>query len=441
MTSKLWWQTASAVMVGICLALAVHYVFVHTLTVLTLFALGLLIAWVMDPVLDAMERKGWKRQAAIWTITLGIVVVIGTAGVLVVPGIVAQVQDAAANWQSYSKTAQTGYDHWRGVLESYVSGKYPNVQVMPFLDTKVEEATLWVSGHIPSFLQWVSQQLIASVGMIAAGAILLVISFHFMCVIDPWRKSLRALLPESTGTAVNKASIQINAMLGQYLRGMVVVSVAAGVAATVLLYVVGMFFGTKYALIIGVITGVTYVIPYVGPALSAVSAGFFGYVTASAGSPWLACTVSIGAMYLVNQVFDVAVTPRVVGQRVGLHPLVILFSVFVAASLLGIPGMIIATPLAASIKIILARWLPIQETDYTAPPSKRKLNIDMAASMSLIGRNLVRLGKDIERVVRLEEQEAAGQQELTLDTPAANECKPCEPANKEPQKDVDTDNA
>ncbi|MEI6503800.1 MAG: AI-2E family transporter, partial [Armatimonadota bacterium] len=223
MNSKLWWQTASAVMVGICLALALRYVFIHTLAVLTLFALGLLIAWVMDPVLDAMERKGWKRVGAIWVITLGIVVVIGIGGILVVPGIVAQVQDAAANWQDYSKTAQTGYDHWRGVLETYVTGKYPNLDVMPFLDAKMEEGTQWVSGHIPSLLQWVSQQLIASIGRLAAGAILLVISFHFMCVIDPWRKSLRELLPESAGTAVNKASMQINAMLGQYLRGMVMV--------------------------------------------------------------------------------------------------------------------------------------------------------------------------------------------------------------------------
>ena len=138
---------------------------------------------------------------------------------------------------------------------------------------------------------------------------------------------------------------------------------------------------------------------------------------------------------------DRAITPRVVGQRVGLHPLVILFSVFVAASLFGLPGMIIATPLAASIKIILARWLPIQETDYTAPPSKRKLNIDMAASMSLIGRNLVRLGKDIERVVRVEEQEVADQQELKLDVPEAEGGKLSKPANKESEKDVDTDNA
>ena len=395
----------------------------------------------MDPVLDAMERKGWKRVGAIWVITLSIVVVIGLGGILIVPGIVSQVQDAATHWQDYSKTAQTGYDHWRGVFESYVSGRYPNLEVMPFLDTKVADGTQWVSEHIPTLLQWVSQQLIASIGRLAAGAILLVISFHFMCVIDPWRKSLREMLPESAGTAVNKASVQINAMLGQYLRGMVVVSVGAGIAATVLLYVVAMFFGTKYALIIGVITGVTYVIPYLGPLLSALSAGFFGYVTASAGSPWLACTVSIGAMYLVNQVFDVAITPRVVGQRVGLHPLVILFSVFVAASLFGLPGMIVATPLAASIKIILARWLPIKETDYTAPPSKRKLNIDVTASMALIARNLVRLGKDLERVVSIEKQEAAGQQEINLETPEAEARKQTGPASQESEKDVDTDNA
>lgn len=453
MSTKLWWQIASAVMVGILLALMLRYVFVHSLTVLTLFALGLLIAWVMDPVLDAMERKGWKRGTAIWTVTSGVVVVFVSAGVLIVPGIVSQVQDAANNWQNYSATAQSGYDHWRAELETYVDARYPNLEIMPFLDTKVEEAMQWVSQHIPTFLQWVSHQLIASIGLIAAGAMLLIISFHFMNVIDPWRKSLREMLPASTEAAVDKASVQINAMLGQYLRGMVIVSVGSGVAAALLLYIVGIFFGTKYALIIGVITGVTYVIPYLGPLASALSAGFFGYVTCAAGSPWLAAAVSVGAMYAVNQVFDVAITPRVVGQRVGLHPLVILFAVFVAASLFGIPGMIIATPLAASLKIILARWLPIQETDYTAPASKRRLNLDMVASMRLIGHNLQRLGRDLERVVNAEvPSDATEPQELDPEAPAESAVASVTPevtpaptrapaGDESSQKDTDTDNA
>ena len=404
MTGRVWWQAVSAVLVGVLLAFVARYVFLRSLTILVLFALGWLVAWVMDPLLDAMQRRGMKRMAAVWVVTAGFVVVLAVGGVLIVPRLVAQVQDAASHWQDYSATAQTTYEYWHQRLTEYVSAQYPGIEVMPFLDDKVAEASAWLARNIPTFLQWLSQQLIASVGLVGMGFLLLVISFHFMNLIDPLRESIRHMLPERTDTEVGHLGTQINAMLGQYLRGVVIVSIVQGITVTMVLSVVAMFFGTKYALIIGLVSGVTYMIPYVGPFLSAASAGFFGYVTA-VQAPWWACGVSIAGMLAINQVFDTFVTPRIVGQRVGLHPLVMLFAVFIGVALLGIPGMIIATPVAASIKIVLARWLPIKQVDFTAPCGKRRLDIDVAASLNLLALNVARIRRDVETVLRHEAHE------------------------------------
>lgn len=407
MTGRVWWQTVSAVLVGVLLALVARYVFVHSLSVLVLFALGWLVAWVMDPLLDAMQRRGMKRMAAVWVVTAGFVVVLAVGGVLIVPRLVAQVQDAASHWQDYSATAQATYEYWHQRLTEYVNAQYPGVEIMPFLDDKVAEASAWLARNIPTFLQWLSQQLIASVGLVGMGFLLLVISFHCMNLIDPLRESIRKMLPASADGEMDRLGAQINAMLGQYLRGIVLVSILTGITVTVVLSTVSIFFGTKYALILGLVSGVTYMIPYVGPTVSCVSAGFFGYVTA-AQSPWWACGVSIAAMLAINQVFDTFVTPRIVGQRVGLHPLVILFSVFIGVTLLGVPGMIIATPVAASVKIVLARWLPIKQVDFTAPCGKRRLDIDLVASLSLLAMNVARLRRDVETVLRHETHEAPG---------------------------------
>jgi predicted PurR-regulated permease PerM len=421
MTTRVWWQAVAVVLVGVLLALMVRYVFIHSLTILVLFALGWLVAWVMDPLLDAIQRRGLPRMAAAWVVTLGFVVVIAIAGILIVPRLVAQVQDAAMHWREYSGTAQTTYDHWHQRLEEYVRNRYPSVEVMPFLDAKVSEASAWLSRNIPAFLQWISQKLIASVGLVGLGFLLLVISFHFMNIIDPLRESLRKMLPESADSEVGRLETQINAMLGQYLRGVVIVSVLAGAVVAVSLSVVSIFFGTKYALVLGLVSGITYMVPYLGPVASCISAGFFGYVTA-AHSPWFASGISIAAMLTINQVFDTLLTPRIVGQRIGLHPLVVMFAMFVGVSLLGIPGMIIATPLAASIKIVLARWLPIKEVDFTAPPRQRRLDIDMAASLQLVAANVSRIRRDVGTMLKHEAREAEATE------PEA----PAEPAGDEP---------
>lgn len=400
MTTRIWWQTVGAIVVGLCITLILRWVFLNNLTVLTLFAIGWLVAWVMDPLLDAMERRGMPRVVAVWMVTLGFLVIIIVTGILIVPLVVAQVQDAAANWQAYSTTAEHTYQAVRQQLEAYAQHNLPNVDVTGFFDAKVAELTAWLAAHVPMMLHWVSQGLLASVGLVGAAAFLLIISFHFMNVIDPLRKSIKAMLPATADREMEQVGTQINRMLGQYLRGIILVSVMAGISATLLLGIVSFLFHTKYALIIGIITGVTYVIPYLGPLISAVSAGFFGYVTSSGVSPWIPCIVSIGAMYAVNQVFDNAVTPRVVGQRVGLHPLVVLFAAMAGFSLFGITGMIVATPAAASIKILMARWLPIKGMDFETPCAQRKLEIDLPASISLVGQNIAKLRKDIEGVMR-----------------------------------------
>jgi predicted PurR-regulated permease PerM len=385
----------AAVLVGVLVALAVRYVFLQALDVLVLFLLGLLVAYLMDPLLDRLERWGWKRALAAWTVTLAFLIVVAGVGVLVIPGIVLQVQDAAVHWQDYSLKAQESYNFWRGEIETYAARHFPTVEVMPFLDAKVAEANLWAQRNLPAFLQWVSSQLIASLGLLGLFALLILISFQFMMAIDSLRRTIGNMLPEHADGEVDQLSRQINAMLVQYLRGIIVVSVLVGVTAAIVLWVLSLFFDTKYALMLGIVTGVTYMVPYLGPLVSALGACFFGYVTAASGSPWLSATLALVAMLAINQAYDSIITPRIVGQRVGLHPLVVLFSALMGFSLLGVWGVIIATPVAASLKIFLARWLPIKSIDFTAPSPHRKLEIDLPASIELVGKRVVKMGHDI----------------------------------------------
>jgi predicted PurR-regulated permease PerM len=354
---------------------------------------------VLDPVLDRLERRGWSRGRAVATVMAGFIAALGLAIVLIVPQLVYQVRDAANNYAEYSGKAQTIYGTWRGEIELYVRQHVPSQDLMPLLDEKVAEGSAWLQERLPTFLQWLSQHLISSLGTLVMGVLLLLISFHFMMIIDPFRRGLRELLPRSADAEVNRVSVEINRMLAQYLRGVVVVSVSQAVTAMLLLAIVGLFFGTKYGLIIGLVTGLTCMVPYFGPLLSAVSAGVTGLVTAEQGSPWIAGLVSVVAMVAQNQVFDNVVTPRIVGRKVGLHPLVVLLAAMIGLSLFGLWGMIIATPAAACVKILLARWLPVHGPDLTTKAPHAKLELDLWHGLRVVGQGVAKLRQNVERAI------------------------------------------
>lgn len=391
-----WWKLTSAVTVGLLLALAVRYVFIQTLGVLSLFLLGLLLAYIADPVLDRLERRGFSRRVAAYMVTAGFLVLLIGGGAMLIPRLVYQVQDVARNWQAYSLKAQESYDDMRGQFEIYAQERFPDVEVMPFLDDKVAQSSAWLQDNLPRFLQWISQQLITSVGLLVLGFMLVVITFHFMMVLDPFKRTIREMLPHSADAEVHRVSKEINRMLGQYLRGMIVVSLSVGVTSFFVLSLLGSIFGTKYGLVIAVVAGVTYMVPYLGATLTAVLAAFFGYVTTTYEVAWVPSLVALVTMLVTNQIFDTLVTPRIVGRRVGLHPLVVLLAVMSGFYLLGVWGMIIATPVAASIKIILARWLPTKGPGLDVRAPRERLDIDLLGVVRTVGSNLAAFGRDIE---------------------------------------------
>jgi hypothetical protein len=128
-----------------------------------------------------------------------------------------------------------------------------------------------------------------------------------------------------------------------------------------------------------------YLVPWLGASLTNLTAVIICYVTA-AHDPVLAAVCALVAMSSINFLCDNIITPRIVGREVGLHPLVIIFALLAGFQLLGIVGMIVATPMAASIKIILSRWLPLQKVEVRkGKPEPLAIDIHGALHMALSG--------------------------------------------------------
>ena len=380
MSAKLWWQIVAAVAIGVLVGIGLAVGIARAAPVLLMFVIGLAIAQLLDPFLIALQRRGFTRLQALWFITFVGAIVLALALTILLPMLVNQVQSAAKAWPAYNQRAIALYERLTRALLRHVEEAELRQQYRDFLDAQVMAAQNWLSEKLPALVAWVSNQVVRSVGWVIVALLLGVIAFHFAMVVHEFRAGLEQVLPPSAAPHLRVIGSQISQMLGQYLRGLATTAVVVGVFSALALGLVSIAFGTGYWLLIGFVAGALYVIPWVGGAVADVLAAFFGYTTAAHHPGW-AALANLAAVVIVNQVADTIIMPRIVGRRVGLHPLAVLFGMLCGYQLFGVLGVMLATPAMVCIKIVLAHWLPVRGPAPAERAPREPLDIDLAASL------------------------------------------------------------
>jgi len=365
--------TALAVCVGAVLAVGLLAFLWKIRSVFLPFVIGFFVAYVLDPILDRLEQRGFTRTAAVWSVTVVFVALLAVSFVTVGPLVVEQLQGLYAELPHWSEKIQTVYEERKPALEDFLArwlGEAPTGTTP--LDAVVQGLRDAFTAKFPLLVQNALALAQRTVGFLLLLFLVLLIAFHFMRVIDPFRQSLLRLVPERRQDYARVVSSEVSTMLGAYLRGLTVVCVLVALCSTLLLCTLHFIFGLKYALLLGLLAGLTYAVPYVGATLSAVLAGTVGALTAD-HSAVVCGLLAVGIQVAINQVFDNLVMPRIVGQRVGLHPLAVIFALMAGWQIWGIIGMIVAVPVAGSIKIIVMRTYPaLQRADAEAAGPRRK---------------------------------------------------------------------
>jgi predicted PurR-regulated permease PerM len=204
--------------------------------------------------------------------------------------------------------------------------------------------------------------ILSSLGSIFVVLIVLpIITLWFMMEMNPLRARVLMLVPPIYRRDVTEIGQSINEMLGRYVRGQMVVCGLFGLLCTIAFYILQLTYGMGYALVLGLMAGVIYIVPYVGMATIATAAALTGYFTSTAPVP--CALMAVGCCVCFNLIVDYGVAPRVLGKGVGLHPLMVIFALLSGAQLGGIFGMILAIPLFASVRVVLIYLFP----QLTAP--------------------------------------------------------------------------
>jgi predicted PurR-regulated permease PerM len=252
------------------------------------------------------------------------------------------VQKALNQWDSFKESAPIEFTAALGkmrVYESHLKNRYPLLQSIHPTDTLLKSGTetgQWFIDHgaslMGAFLTW----------------IFLIPAFTFVLLNEgrSIRKGLFQLVPNRMFETFFLITTHITTAISDYLRAKLLEALLVG-----LLVMIGLaMLRNPYAIVLGILAGITNIIPYAGPIIGALP----GILLAAFNPESSSSTLSVTMVYLVANVIDtVLIFPLVVANLVDLHPLILIAVVAVGQNYYGLIGMLIAIPIATALKVVL----------------------------------------------------------------------------------------
>ncbi|MEO1139332.1 MAG: AI-2E family transporter [Pseudomonadota bacterium] len=303
------------------------------------FVLGGAAAYFLDPVADRLEKMGCSRAIAVTIITLFALLVFVIMALLVIPTLVEQ----TANLIDIAP--QLFND-----LQAFLTNRFPQLVDE---DSTLRKSLISVGENIQSKGGQLVESVLTSVSSLLNVVVLLVIvpvvAFYLLYDWDRMMAEIDRLLPRDHAPTIRRLAAEIDQTLASFIRGMGTVCVVLGTYYAVALMLVGLQFG----LVVGAFAGLITFIPYIGALLGGALA--IGLALFQFWGDWVSIGLVAG-IFVLGQVMEGNVlTPKMVGESVGLHPVWLIFALSVFGALFGFVGMLVAVPVAAAIGV-LARF-------------------------------------------------------------------------------------
>jgi predicted PurR-regulated permease PerM len=308
------------------------------------FVLGMFVAYLMDPFAERLQKMGMGRTAATALITLSLCAFVAALVLWLAPLIYEQLNRLIDRAPAMLTNVEASLRDWAA----------PRLQQLHDITGTGPEAIPADSGElvqraINGISQLATRLFSSGAALLNLTGLLLITPIVCFYLIRDWPTVVRkvdSLLPLAYADTIREQITLINRTLAAYLRGQVTVMIIMSVFYIILFSIIGLNFG----LVLGLLAGCVIIIPYIGSAISIslgliVAHGQFGVETGF---------FLVFAVFGVGQILESQIlTPKIIGDRVGLHPLWLLFGMLAGAVLLGFVGVLLAVPLTAVIGVLV----------------------------------------------------------------------------------------
>jgi predicted PurR-regulated permease PerM len=355
--SRILWFSVTALAVSFLALLlgllcwGIGWLIVELSSVLLPLAVAGVLAYLLDPVVDFLEHRKVPRTRAIPLVFVIAILLVVILLATVVPQLIVETKQLIQQVPGYA-------EKFRTYLSQNLANTTFGIKAKEVLDSEFgADLQSWFTKAVPLISGWLLAQLsrVASWAGLVIGLLLVpVYTFYFLMEKRGIQRSWTDYLPIHESKIKQELVFIINSIndcLIVFFRGQVLVAMCTGTLLTIGFLSIGL----PYAVLLGVMAGLLGIIPYLGVALSIIPAVILAIVQFG---NWWAPLIVVGIFGLVQLLEGFVISPKIIGDRVGLHPLTIIIAVMIGTTLMGgILGGVLAIPLTAALRTLMFRYV------------------------------------------------------------------------------------
>ena len=338
--------------------------------------IAIIFAYIIDPIVNYLERKGVKRQFGVIIVYISVILIFGILIVSVIPKTINEVSNLLASLPAMVDTlikdvnnfltevfAKFNIELPENFIDVYkesnpkVNGNVETPQIVSdILDSMkkaINELIVKMQGSLMGSLSNIVSKLYGFLTSAFRLVLIIIFSFYFSVDKERFILKVKKAMPNKYREDISYLTGNIDTALQQFIRGRMLLAIFVGVLTMLYLLVLRV----DFAIIIGLITCVADIIPYIGPFLGCAPAVLFAFMDSPMKALWVLILFVI-VQWIENNIL----APKLIGDSTGLNPLVILISIIIGGGIFGVWGMVISVPLT-SIIFILVDFIKIKYND------------------------------------------------------------------------------
>lgn len=310
--------------------------------ILTPFAVGALLAYLFDPLADKLEKWKLNRTLSVTLVFFVISLIVFGIALILIPALEKQISSFIRNLPNYLEWLRNNVSPWLQTRFGIQTDIFDMGELTQLMKSNWESA----GGIAQSVLSSITKSGLVIVSLFMNFLLIPVVTFYLLRDWDIITARVNELIPRPYHRTVTSIAKDADSVLSSFLRGQLSVMLALGAIYTIGLWVVGI----ELSLLIGMGAGMISFVPYLGTIVGMIA----GVIAALMQFGDVNHLMYVLIVFGIGQVLEgFVLTPWLVGDRIGLHPVAVIFSVLAGGQLFGFVGVLLGLPLAAVIMVLL----------------------------------------------------------------------------------------